>query len=428
MSDWDAILVSKSLRSKFRKAPVLLDGRELSANDKDRVYDSYLMHTLLLIDFAAETAAVVQDLSRNLSPRSLVHGLRYTTKMDVAKLAEAYKALLAQFRLVPIDHDRSYHACKEWYRFSSDGVIKEYINQFVLPYLYAAWVNPSQRTLFVANTVLQFTSRLTLRDITWIEDETLAKYLQEEQRLSSLNYNEELLSELRDIVSNWLYDFELDAKPQHGYGATAEVGRSRGTSDKYRHMHVTRQTFRLASLFNWLPDNEAWGEISDALLLGMSGFYSDVDLISQYQLVPKGINKKRGICMEPVVNMFFQKMIFQSLDRHFRKHPEMHIDLHEQGHNRDLALEGSKTAAWCTIDLSNASDNVTYAIVDAITRDVPLLHDVLMDARTKRVKVGSGPEAPVINIAKFAPMGSACCFPVECLVFAACCELACRRR
>jgi hypothetical protein len=67
-----------------------------------------------------------------------------------------------------------------------------------------------------------------------------------------------------------------------------------------------------------------------------------------------------------------------------------------------------------TIDLSSASDSVSWSLVKRIFPPKVLKH--LLATRTKTVKTPGG---ELVELNKFAPMGSALCFPIQCTVFSA---------
>lgn len=74
---------------------------------------------------------------------------------------------------------------------------------------------------------------------------------------------------------------------------------------------------------------------------------------------------------------------------------------------------GSMGPYWVTLDLKDASDRVSICLVKALFGRTALLQ-YLMASRSSATKLPTG---DVITMKKFAPMGSALCFPVEALVF-----------
>lgn len=92
--------------------------------------------------------------------------------------------------------------------------------------------------------------------------------------------------------------------------------------------------------------------------------WGDPDVVGGNRLyfVPKDATTSRSICVEPVLNMFFQlglgRMIEGRLKSFFK------IDLSSQPDiNRRLARQGSVDGDLVTIDLSSASDSMSYRMV-----------------------------------------------------------------
>lgn len=100
------------------------------------------------------------------------------------------------------------------------------------------------------------------------------------------------------------------------------------------------------------------------------------------------------------------------------KHLEMHcitrgrVNFSNQSINRDLALSSSRTKEYATIDLKDASDLVSNSLVEALFPE--RVNRYLQGTRTRATKL---PDGRVIELRKFAPMGSCLCFPIEAFVF-----------
>ena len=138
---------------------------------------------------------------------------------------------------------------------------------------------------------------------------------------------------------------------------------------------------------------------------------------ARLRFVPKSLKVARSICMEPATMMFFQQAVARQLyeaieDSQFARF----IKHRDQTRNQRLALYGSYTASIDTLDLSSASDSLSYELVKQVFSphwQIPL--------RVTRSSVVMLPDGDVFPIKKFAPMGSALCFPVQCLIFASVC-------
>lgn len=132
------------------------------------------------------------------------------------------------------------------------------------------------------------------------------------------------------------------------------------------------------------------------------------------RFVPKSYKTYRSICMEDLSLVPYQQAMFKAMDRWFRTTLSDHIDLQDQARSRALAMLGSKhPELYATIDLSMASDSVSLALVRKWLWGT-VLRDGLFATRSSMASTEKGD----IELPMFAAMGSACCFPLECLVFA----------
>lgn len=76
--------------------------------------------------------------------------------------------------------------------------------------------------------------------------------------------------------------------------------------------------------------------------------------------VPKNSDIDRVACKEPDLNMFLQKGLGNQIRACLRR---VGIDLNDQSINQELARKGAITGQLMTLDLSSASDSVTYELV-----------------------------------------------------------------
>jgi hypothetical protein len=139
--------------------------------------------------------------------------------------------------------------------------------------------------------------------------------------------------------------------------------------------------------------------------------------------VHKNMKTARTICKEENAVMLFQQAQFAAAQRVFESGPMANfVNLRNQVRSRDAARYGSEGGLADTIDLASASDRVHTNLVRAI---FPLQWVIpLLLTRSSRVVTPWGP----VDVEKFAPMGSALCFPVQCVIFTAICVLAYARR
>jgi hypothetical protein len=124
--------------------------------------------------------------------------------------------------------------------------------------------------------------------------------------------------------------------------------------------------------------------------------------------VPKTSKTDRTICVEPSLNALGQKGIGTYMKRRLGL---FGVNLFDQSINQRLALQGSIHGDLATVDLSSASDTVSYALVMSL---LPLDWFSLLDRfRSESVEV----EGVVMDLEKFSSMGNAYTFELESLLF-----------
>lgn len=124
--------------------------------------------------------------------------------------------------------------------------------------------------------------------------------------------------------------------------------------------------------------------------------------------VPKTSKTDRTICVEPSLNALGQKGIGAYMKKRLGL---FGVNLRDQGVNQRLAHLGSLDGSLATIDLSSASDTVSYALVMSL---LPSGWFSLLDRfRSECVEVPGG----VLELEKFSSMGNAYTFELESLIF-----------
>jgi hypothetical protein len=136
--------------------------------------------------------------------------------------------------------------------------------------------------------------------------------------------------------------------------------------------------------------------------------------------VPKDATKIRTISCEPLSMQFLQQGIMTHIYSRFARVAADMFPLTDQERPKRFARLGScpetrgQRAQPCTIDLSNASDDVKCAHVRLFFP--PDWQDLLLSVRSEFAhfeELGFD-----VELKTFAPMGAATCYPVESLVFA----------
>jgi hypothetical protein len=132
--------------------------------------------------------------------------------------------------------------------------------------------------------------------------------------------------------------------------------------------------------------------------------------------VPKDSSSNRTITVEPVLNQFIQQGLNTTLRDNIKECSILNrcLALSDQSKNQILALEGSRTGRWATIDLKSASDLMSLKLVKLVfgSHEEFLRH--ALDCRTEFVQS----DVSDVRLGKFAGMGNALTFPVQSVVFA----------
>lgn len=273
----------------------------------------------------------------------------------------------------------------------------------------------------ICHQLLAFPSRLHFVGIQELEQGALDKYLDCELHLQQNGFTVEESSWLTDLLPRTLlFDMYEGFCPRHGSGGVADKTGTMPQSIETKYQlfgeDVWTHYLDLRISSEWQGPrylSQRWG-------LPVSG---KIPQSRQARLVfvPKSMQSYRSISMEPAHLMWYQQGFFRSLCRILsdrglgrRWRPE------DQSPNRDLAWEGSIDGSFSTIDLSAASDSVSWALVRSWFRGT-CLYPVLAATRSTSVQLPTG---ETLHMKKFAPMGSALNFPVEVLVFCAITECA----
>jgi hypothetical protein len=196
--------------------------------------------------------------------------------------------------------------------------------------------------------------------------------------------------------------------PRHGPGAVA-------TGEKVYEKSVFSRFYR--NLAKEFPYEEYFFFNSSHLCDELQAYLSLEEKESgtaKVVLVPKDSRGPRLISCEPLEYQWVQQGLMRSLIKAITSHPltKGHVNFDDQTVNQDLALKASRGEPWVTLDMKEASDRVSRALVEYLFPEP--WRCCLLAARTTATRLPSG---EVITLKKYAPMGSAICFPVEALVF-----------
>ncbi len=194
----------------------------------------------------------------------------------------------------------------------------------------------------------------------------------------------------------------LDISPRHGPGAVAT---KQQLGSKYQWTNVSR------SITDKYPFDAYFcasiGHVCDTY----SSFSSigTESLPARVILVPKDSRGPRLISCEPVDYQWVQQGLGRAIVRHVEEHELTKFNVHftDQGPNQIGALWGSETGRYATLDLKEASDRVSLALVRLLFPD--RLVSYLEACRSSSTEL---PDGSILKLQKFAPMGSCLCFPI----------------
>lgn len=350
----------------------------------------------------------IGDIKPRRTLTRVLSRFKYDFKSEVAKLATLGDELNDSI-LVTDQGDRvlSLH-----HKFSKTPIFREYalwyetgdskLYSYIIDYLWwgkkADYVDP------------QFQSK------------AFRQWAEIEYDLERLVIPEHLLQDLHRVISlsgiTSVNGLDLDDMNfRHGSGAVSEE-KSKALSFKMHNVRydskIDREILDLLMDFRSQPSNSL--VIPDELLWlkGSLGEAEPSRSYSRLMFVPKDYKSVRSICMEPVTYMWAQQAIMNALVEAIHRNPVYGkmIDIKDQSKNRKSAILASEDLQYATVDLSAASDRIANFLVKRIFDG--LLLDLLQGSRTDDVMLPSG---HIVKLNKFAPMGSALCFPTQCLIF-----------
>lgn len=242
------------------------------------------------------------------------------------------------------------------------------------------------------------------------KDEFLENFKKVDQDLALVDLpdNDPVINRARWYIGRILCNEDpLDIRPCHGSGSTA------CRTPNYEKWSKLRYFPRLDSVFSY-PDYffYSYTHFLDEIEKLVGAVESDP--VARIVLVPKDSRGPRVISCEPAELMFIQQGLMRKLYSILETHKSTRGQLNfaDQGVNRNLAYQSSMTGEKATLDLSDASDRVSFKLVERLFPQN--WFEALSACRSESTML---PNGEIMRFNKFAPMGSSCCFPVEALVF-----------
>jgi hypothetical protein len=218
----------------------------------------------------------------------------------------------------------------------------------------------------------------------------------------------------RQILNDVFKDFDpRDIIPRPGPGASASGSHK---SQRFEPLTIWDQVHQV------FPTYEYFYTGTDHLVDRVVA-YSQVPRkespTSKLRMVPKDSRGPRIICMEEQEVMFLQQGLADKMREVISSHhlTRGQVNFFDQTVNQRLATNGSISqlgvTETATLDMKEASDRVSRALVEDLFQDLPILLRALLALSTRGVEL---PDGLVMRMFKFAPMGSSLCFPIMSIV------------
>lgn len=396
LGTWGVVL------TQLRRKSVCWQGIPLSDKDLYTFTEATVMCALLLTDMSLRFDGIGSE-------REIIAWAKSMVSWDVHVLGSFLSDAIVELRHVA--NPMTYNQFKR--RLSKDYPLAGMFLSPIRTVLSSFLEDPNPRDFYPCYQFLSFLTHLSLSDLTI---DMMGEYEELESSLHSLHYPPDLLVSLNGIMRDWMKDFsisEASFMPEHGPGATFELSKAACNLAKYQYLGT------------------------DALIDYVFSKYAGIDVATFFPFepkrlirkstvvdVPKSMKTRRLISKEPASLMYLQKGVSRVLMDYVHHSPSLrnHIDFTDQEKNAQLAIRSSSDQKFATIDLSSASDRVTTRLVKAVFRGTPVLPYLL----ALRSQIAVLPDKELV-MEKYAPMGSALCFPVQTLIFSCAVEFAVRR-
>lgn len=226
--------------------------------------------------------------------------------------------------------------------------------------------------------------------------------------------SDEWLSTARELITRVIAPIDpLGIKPKHGPGAVATGEDVLEKSNFSRIYSTLERVYPFTEYMMWnlnhVADTIQGGD-------GLSQLREFPWPTAKVVLVPKDSRGPRLISCEPLEVQWIQQGLSRVLTDRIQscRLTKGFVNFDDQEVNRRLALEGSRTGQWVTLDMKEASDRVSLALVKYLFAGNAHLLEALLATRSCATRL---PNGDLMELRKFAPMGSALCFPVESLCF-----------
>jgi hypothetical protein len=242
-------------------------------------------------------------------------------------------------------------------------------------------------------------------------------FIETDRSLPEVNFREDpVVRKARSFTTKLFASFSpREIKPGHGPGAVS-TGETQSEKGEFKRIYRSLERYYpFSEYFVYSPTHIAdcldWIQTREVLDHGTA----------KVVLVPKDSRGPRLISCEPLELQWIQQGLARKMMAYLEGHPLTagFVNFTDQSVNQWLALLGSTSHEegpsrnWVTLDMKDASDRVSLSLVECLFSGTEM-YQALLACRSAATLLPSG---EVLGLKKFAPMGSACCFPVEALCF-----------
>lgn len=240
-------------------------------------------------------------------------------------------------------------------------------------------------------------------------EEALSKYCITDESVKR-QFTLEQVNRIKGTFQSLLPEDPFDIVPHHSNGATADRFSNIDKNHIVRHIPMLQRVYKL----QWFYNTKSHALLDLENLRANTLKYGSRPT-ARLAFVPKDSRGPRSICMEPHEIMKIQKGLQQKI-YDFIETPGnpgyRRVNFTDQTINQRLAYLGSLDGSLATIDMKDASDMVSWELIQRLCNADWL--DALTATRSEIVTLPNGTER---KIYKYASMGSALCFPIEAILF-----------
>jgi len=243
------------------------------------------------------------------------------------------------------------------------------------------------------------------------EIKTILEFSAVDKDLPEIDFRKDpVLKRARVFTTRYFANFNpREIIPAHGPGSVS-TGESQAEKGEFKRIYRTLERyFPFTEYFMYsathVVDCVDWIRSRETLEHGTA----------KVVLVPKDSRGPRLISAEPLELQWIQQGLARKLMSFMESRWQTagFVNFTDQTPNQWLAQLSSKDGNYVTLDMKEASDRVSCSLVESIFSGTSLF-DALMACRSAATKL---PDGTVMGLKKFAPMGSATCFPVEAYIF-----------